>query len=426
MKLSQKQLIIIGAGVFFIIIAIVLIFSNLRSSERAQEVSLVFWGTEDDLVFKAITDGYKVLRPNVEVSYVQISENGYSRAILDALAERRGPDIFYIGNRDLPKEINKLSPAPTAQLGLANLRNLFPTVVEQDFVSDGSVYALPLYIDTLAMLYNKDLFDRAAIAEIPAIWSDFLKVIPALRKINSAGQVEVAAAAIGGSEKTVDAGADLLNLLMIQNGTPMMSGKTQASFFGAGVPAPGLNAFNFYLQFANAASTYFTWSDSEVYSLDSFAGGKTAVIFNYQSSVAEVKNKSPFIRVGVAPVPQTGPEANVSYAKYKGLAVSRQSRSSGWAWDFIIYMATREPVAGLYDSAFSRPPALRSLIAKKLSDPDFGVFAKQALAARSWYQADSAGVNSAFNRAIQSVLSGQANSERALRQAESEVGALMR
>ena len=74
-----------------------------------------------------------------------------------------------------------LAPLPEAyssQFGTLQIQNDFPSVVQSDFTiaptaTTTGIYALPLSIDTLAMIYNKDMFDSAGIATPPATWDDF-------------------------------------------------------------------------------------------------------------------------------------------------------------------------------------------------------------------------------------------------------------
>jgi hypothetical protein len=61
-----------------------------------------------------------------------------------------------------------------------------------------------------------------------------------------------------------------------------------------------------------------------------------------------------------------------------------------------------------------------------LSNPDYGVFSKQALIARTWHEADSVQIGKIFDTMIQDVLSGRFDSSRALRTAAEKVGSLMR
>ena len=427
MQFSKKQILILGGGGALALILIIFIFSNLRPSPTSQEVTLTAWGFEDRNVFEPILQGYKTLRPNVTISYEKIEEVSYEDTLLNALAAGQGPDVFMIRNRALPREKNKLTPVLPQTFTLLNLQEQFPQAVEQDFVSEGEVYALPLFLDSLALIYNKSMFDQAGIVAPPKTWDEFQKIIPSLRVLSPTGQVLKAGAAFGGSEKTVKNGVDIVNLLMLQNGVQMTDeGLTTAQFDSPEGRGAGVSAFNFYLQFANAGSAYYTWNESQPNSLESFASGKTAMILGYQKNLREMRDKNPFLKAGVATVPQPpGSETAVSYADYIGLAVSKQSRASSWGWDFIIYATTNIDIQRVYLQTTGHPPALRSLITEALSKPEFGVFAKQALTARSWYQADDQKIKEIWNGAITSVLTGQAASDKALRQAEEQVSQLM-
>lgn len=425
---TPRQIVMIGVGVFVAIGLIFLIAINVRKpGQGSEKVNLTVWGTDSKEIFTKIIEAYKQFRPNVTVNYAELDEASYGEKLLQALAAGQGPDIFYIRNRELPAAKVRITPAGPERFNLASLRGLFPTVVEQDFVAEGQVYALPLYLDTLALIYSRDLFDQGGVASPPKTWEEFLEIVPRLRSISESGQVLRVAAAVG-SSLNVDAGVDFLHLLMLQNGVKMVDDTRSAASFAEGSAGRGgFGAFNFYLQFANAASPYYTWNENQPASLDAFAQGKAAAIFNYKSAINKIKAKAPFLEVRAAPMPQpAGAEIDINYPLYQGLAVSRQSRAPWWAWDLAIFATTKPEVADLYLTAGGRPPALRTLIAARANDPDFGVFAKQALTARSWYEADEKAIKNIFERAVKAVLSGQADSARALVQAQSEVSLLMK
>ncbi len=428
-KFSQKQIIIVIGAVVTLGVLYFVITSNLRRDSAPPEVKLTVWGfSNGERALEDIAGSYRNFRPNAQVSYKNIDVSNYRETILNALASGDGPDVFLVGNHSLPGEIGTLASVPEGQFGLAKLKELFPAVVEQDFVRDGKTYALPLYLDTLALIYNTSAFDQAAIAVPPRTWDEFRQVIPYLRVLNTNGQIVKAAAAIGGTEKTMKNAADLLSIIMMQNGAPMTDPAGSKASFTGGAKSAGLTAFNFYLQFANAASGAYTWNENQPYSMDAAGSGRTAMIFGYAADLAALKKKNPLVSLMATSLPQIklntpeAPEATaVNYASYEGLAVSKQSKAAGWAWDFVIYAATTPTVAKTYLDATHRPPALRSLITQTVNDPDLGVFARQALTARSWSQPDEAKVREAMSNAIGAVLSGQLDSTRGLRQAEEQV-----
>lgn len=423
MKFTQKQIVILaGAGLLIVVFGIVIIL-NTRHTSTTQQTKLSVWGTEDIATFNNLVGKYG------EVSYTQVDPGNYQSRLLSAFAAGSGPDVFEIGNRELPKWKSALAPMPatlTASYGPVYVQNAFPDVVSQDFVSGGAVYALPLSVDTLAIYYNRDLFNSAGIAFPPKTWSEFQDDIAKLRNINTQGQLIQAAAAIGGSGASIANAADLLSLLMLQNGTKMMSDDFSSAVFatsGSGDITPGLAAFNFYLQFANPASPYYTWNNSLGDALQSFIQGKTAILFDYASALKVIKQKAPFLNLGIAPMPQpANATIAINYPSYHGFAAARAGQVSA-AWNFILYLTTTQAVEKMYVTQTGEPPAQRTEIQADLADPNLSIFAAQALTAKSWHEIDDQKISSIFNAAIQSVLIGSLDSGRALTQAQGQVNA---
>jgi multiple sugar transport system substrate-binding protein len=431
-KFTQKQIIIIAVGAVLVFVIISLFSLGSGSKKQTQQpIVLTVWGTDTQSVFGDLISSYDRYRTTAKVTYTQVDPAGYESKVLAALAAGDGPDVFEISNRDLPKWQSALASMPSstfaAQFDLAKLRSYFPSVVESDFVSNGQVYALPLSIDTLAMIYNRDFFDSAGIATPPATWNDFETDVKKLRILNAEGQIVRAAAAIGGSEASIADAPDILALLMLQNGTVMTNADfSSAEFANEGmIGNPGLDAFNFYLQFANATSPYYTWNDGVGNALQSFIQGKTAIIFDYQSALADIKAKAPFLNIGVASIPQPADATvAVNYPNYKGLAVSKQADVLS-AWDFVLFLTTYTEGENLYLKDTGFPPAQRIAVTAAESNPDLAAFAAQALSARSWHEADSVRIDGILNSAIQSALSGSVSPAQALGVAQSAVSSLM-
>lgn len=422
MHFSKKQIAILVLGVVFVVTLVVLFMFNKRETPVGGGVTVTVWGTESRVAMGALINAYIAGQPSAAVSYREFDEATYEEKLVDALAAGEGPDVFQIANTALPKHKGKLVPIAPESLNIITMRELYPTVVEQDFVDGGRIYALPLYIDTLALLYNKNLFDQAGIVAPPKTWTDFQNYVPRLRLLGSENQIVRAGAAIGGSSKSIHSAVDLLSLLMLQNGTPIVEPGTRHPAFGR----EGQSAFDFYLQFADPRSPNYTWNDSRENALDNFAAGKTAMMFGYKKDIPTIKSKGPFVNVGVAPTPQLlGGEAVVSYPRYNGLAVSKQSKSIALAWDFVFRATTDFTMEKAFLDASGEPPALRALVGVAVGDPELSVFARQALTARSWYQPDDKRAQAILSEAIASVLKGVSSAPEALSAAEFQIGSLI-
>ncbi|MEK7195082.1 MAG: hypothetical protein AAB655_00090, partial [Patescibacteria group bacterium] len=131
MKLSRNQIVIISVAVFFVIGFIFLVAMNRREQVGSVEQGkLAVWGPESRQVFETLSQGYRALHPETIIEYTYIPPDEYGSRFLEAIASGYGPDVFYIGNSDLPKEKYKLTAANPQQLGLVKFRELFPGVAE--------------------------------------------------------------------------------------------------------------------------------------------------------------------------------------------------------------------------------------------------------------------------------------------------------
>lgn len=421
-------------SVLFVVFLLVGIFTGILPGTRGKieelpSLTLKVWGIENRPAMQDIISGYENLRKNVRVEYEEINPATYEQDVINALATGSGPDIVMFHNSWLPKHYNKIVPLKEEQMNMVTLQETFPTVIEQDFTGNGKIFALPLYIDTLALFYNQDTYDKNGVALAPKDWLELQNLVPKLRQKNASGKITKPAVGLGGSEASVNNAADLLSLLMLQAGAKMTDEAFTQATFSTNVEGslPGLDALNFYSKFTDPEEIYYTWTDDNEYSLDSFAKGDTAMIFAYGAQKDSIKSKNPFINFKVAPMPQpTGGEKAVNYADYWGLAVTSNSKNPDWAWDAVLYLTANQEPAEKYLIATKHPPAMRTLIQKYVNDPELGVFAKQALSARSWPQIDKQATRNIFSQMISATINNELTAQDAITQAEREVTELMK
>lgn len=437
MNLNNKgQIIIIGAGLLIIAIFVLGFMGVIPGFKKSTgndpnyptgKIDLTVWGVGDPInaysnIFKTYQDAHK----NVRLSYVNfVSLDEYERELVNAFAEGRGPDIFMIDNTWLPEHVGKMSPAPITWLTPQMMAQLYPAVVTSDFVYQGSVYALPLNMDTLELFYNKDIFNAKGVIYPPTTWDDVLTVVPQTRTIGSDKKIQTAAIALGGA-RNVEYLSDILSALMLQGGSSINTPD------GAGVrfDAAAQQALVFYLQFSNPINPSYTWNESFENSRQAFASGKAAMILDYREAEQDISQKNPFLNFDVAALPQLSPDKpalQTTFAHYSGLAVSRQASAADAyvAWDFLRWMNTTPGVVSLYLDQTKKFPALRSMIKEKLGTDD-DVFARGALIAKTWKEANSNEISTIFKNMVSDIISGRVDVQRALRAAEEEITALYR
>jgi ABC-type glycerol-3-phosphate transport system substrate-binding protein len=428
MSLPRNQIIVLSvAGGVILILALVFLgilpgLQNKAQNPQNIKATLNFWGVDDpSSAYGAAIKSFNATYKNVTVNYRSFPDpQTYGAAVLNALASGQGPDIFMVPNTNLQAEIAKITPVSQTQFSVLNLQQLFPPVVAQDFVSGGQIYGLPLSIDTLALIYNRSLFDAAGVP-LPASWQswdDFVANVPKLIQKDAGGNIIQAAAAIGGTNDNIDHASDLLALIFLQNGVALDS---RAGSFSLNSQA-AQNALAFYAQFATPGSTAYTWNASLPNSLAAFAQGRVAMVFGYESAIPQIKSQNQFLKLETAMVPQPkGIQNPVAYPSYWAYVVSKQSANAALAWNFILNMTTNQTNAAAYVTATGKPPALNAVIYNEESDPILSPFARQALIAKSWYEADPASEAQIFSQMVQSVISGSSTIPAALSNAQNQI-----
>lgn len=412
-----------------ILVFLVLVFANLRSDDPLnQKATVKVWGFDDPKNLVGVFSSYKKIRPNVTIEYTRVGEVDYEKKLLEAFSLQKGPDVFVVDNNSLLRWKEHAVPVADSKLfNLGKIKNLFPQVVEQDFVSGGRIYALPYSIDTLVLVYNRDFFDEAGIIDPPKTWESFQVYSQALRRLNNFGAIVRAGGALGGTDESISQAADILNWLLMQNGGITYERESLGVNFDFKARGKAQKALAFYLQFSDPKSPYYSWTGNQGTSIKSFADRGTAMIFAYKKDLEAIKKMNAFLDFGVALGPQIqGDEGAISYANYTGFAVSRQSKVQNWAWDFIVNTATDEIAQDGYMRATKNPPALRALIGKLVNDSEMGIFTRQALIARSWPQVDGGKVREILNKSIKDAKYGSISYDKVLKEAYDEIVKLLK
>lgn len=432
MNTNKIYYILVGSIAVAVFVTVILILRGVGGG-TLQTATLEFWGVFDDRnSFDKVISDFQAQNPGIKVLYRQFSYEEYEKSLIDSLAAGTGPDIVMIHNTWLPKHGDKLKSLPEKIPGqklplmtIQDYRTNYVDVAFNDFVFNNQIYGLPLYVDTLALFYNKDILNSAGISRPPQNWEELNADVETITRLDGSGQITQSAAAIG-TARNINRSTDLLSALMIQTGVMMTDADNRtASFAGRvnNIPA-GESALRYYTDFANPSVRTYTWNDAQHYSVDAFIEGKTAMMFNYAHEVGVLKNKSPRLNFGVVPMPQVSSTDARNYANYWGVGVPVNSKFPNESWKFIAYLTSKEG-AQSYLSASLRPSARRDLIDLQRSDLDLGVFAVQALSARSWYQIDNSAIETIFADMIDDVNFGRSSVKDSLSNAESRVNVLM-
>lgn len=299
-----------------------------------EPITLEYWRLWDDEdVLDDFIDEYEDSHKNVNIEVKKYALSAgktvydYQSEIIKLIADGKGPDIFMIHNTWLPYQINQISPMPESLMSTEEYRDIYPKVVENDFIDNNKIYAVPYYIDNLMLIYNSSFFNRKITP--PRTLDELRTTAQQLTKIEN-GQIIVSGLVMGGTQDGMTRGPDILAALMMQYGADMtladkttpafnlQSPNTDPPFYGAE------QALAYYTQFADPTSPYYSFTDetdidgTRLFPNDvqAFHEGKAAMMIGYSYHVNNIRQFNPDIRIGTAPLPQNRIQEPVTVATH--------------------------------------------------------------------------------------------------------------
>lgn len=428
--------------------------------------SIEVWGVFDDSdAYNKAMSAYKEANPLVKnITYRKLPVDTYKEDLVNALAAGKGPDIFMIRNSWRAAFEDKTAPAPEALLPERTYRDALVDVAASDFIgTDGKIYGVPLSVDSLALYYNKDIFNAAGISRPPETWDEVVEDARILNTIDQFGSITRSGIALG-TGTNINRSSDILTVLMMQLGSKIVDRKPDSAVSFA--DDKSRQAFDFYTQFSRVGSDVYSWNARQDYSIDAFYKGNLAMMVNYSWQYEAIKQKNAKLNIGMAPLPQFNKESPVNIANYWGFVVAKdkpaaQSKTSAAAptdpvkqnflrtfesWQFLKFLAlagkekkitlvnglsgtTKEVLLASdptkeYLDKTHKPAARRDLIAEQKDDVTLSPFAYGNLIAKNWYQGDSESVDGILMDAIDSVVRGERTVQNALETAGGRVNLL--
>ncbi len=439
--------------------------TSKETQEASRRLELNVWSVVDDLsVYETVLASYRQSHPNVLINYRRLRLEEYESELINALAEDRGPDVFLIHHNAVGKYLSKIVPMPAGTkmafsvvtgtikkqqtwelrseptITLKAFKEQFADAAVKDTIRRINVsknpdvvdfqerlMAMPVSIDTMALYYNKDLLNAAGIPTPPVSWTEFQEQVKKLVKLDAKGDLIQSAGGIG-TARTVERSTDLITALMVQNGTHMYEPSVGVTFVllppeleGKRDTPPSQQALEFYTDFANPAKETYTWNDKQGNSMDAFIEGRSAFFFGYAYQHDLIRARAPRMNLGLSALPQIEGNPIKNIANYWVWAVSKKSKNTDAAWNFLNFIAKPEESKKILDIV-KRPSARKSMLVDQLNDERVGVFASQVLTAVSWYPGNNVDVmEEALKQMIDDVVTGELPVSTALRNAADKI-----
>jgi len=398
----------------------------------APPVTLTFYGLFDNEdIYKPMIQAYESQHSNVTIVYKKFTDPAaYLDLIVNELAEGEGPDIFMMHNTWFPKNYKKLTPAPAGVITPEIFRSSFVEVAGTDLIIPDAtgaeqVWGLPLYIDSLALYYNKDHIEEALPSQghPSTTWGGIKNdVVQLNRQDQSFERFERTGIALGRSDNILRA-FDTLMMMMLQYKVPFYTNDLKKVTLTSDPNA--LSALELFTSFALPSQRNYSWNkyladpDSGEKELATFAKGKLSMLLGYSYTYEDIINEINSlasegektidinsIKIQEAPQvydPETSAETREAYASYFVPVVSRTSQNPNTSWDFLAELSSENNL-NYYNEQTHRPSALRSLIDDQMADPIYGVFAAQVGYASTYPMADADAYKEIFLDGVDQIL----------------------
>lgn len=364
-----KSYIFLGVGIMVVLLVFFIILSfflsrNKKAAITNEKIVINYWGLwEKESVYGEIFRDYEKANPNVKINYIdtniiktpQNETTNYLQKIISRIGDGSGPDIFRFHNTWLPilSQAKVAAPLPKAIMKNETFESLYYDVHKKDLKIGDSYYGLPLMIDGLVLVYNKELLSNVGI-NVPQTWEEVQKASAALTVVGPGGNITTSGFSIGATN--VEHFSDIFGFMLLQNGGNLSTLANEE----------GVQTLKAFRQMAMGKDA--VWSENLTDNIGLFIEGKVAMIMVPSWQIASIKQANPNLAIGTSTLPRLPGGDPLSISNYWVEGVSSKAKSSvaNESWKLLKFMSLEENLKKIYSNqmkvrAVGSPYPLKSM-----------------------------------------------------------------
>lgn len=289
---------------------------------------------QETKLLKKLLESFESKYPDINVKYEPISGN-YMQKIQTMLAAGNAPDVFYLDSSEAPTLMSTGALQPIDQYieeSDFNLDDFFDSLLN-GFTWEGNVYGLPKDVSTLALFYNKELFDEAGV-EYPDqswTWQDYISAGEKITKDTD------------GDGKIDQWGMVLTSSLsrflpfVYQNEGKFIDVEERKMVAGENT----LEALEFYSDLKNEHEIATTPSGVGAQWLgDALAKGNVGMVLTGNWTIPYMENNAPKVEYGTAVLPKKEQRATLAFTV--AYVIPKQSDKKEAAWKLLSYLTGKK------------------------------------------------------------------------------------
>ena len=156
-------------AVILVLILLLSLIGCSSSADKKTHLTFQIWDVYQRPGMQAMCDAYTAKHPDVVIDVQATSWSEYWTKLEGSATSNTMPDIFWMHSNQMFKYADNgyladcseiIEEADYSEIAVANAKG-----------SDGRVYGVPKDKDTIALLYNKELFDAAGVAYPTVDWT---------------------------------------------------------------------------------------------------------------------------------------------------------------------------------------------------------------------------------------------------------------
>ncbi len=435
MKTSIFQIVLLAVfGAFAVAGVLVFALAVGTQEEEATIGRVVIWGTLDKTTFDIALDRISQAdRSLSDVSYEQKEASTFDQELANAIAEKRGPDLYIISTDQALYNQQKIAITPYKNFSREDFEMAFVDAANP-FLGEMGVIAIPFITDPLVLYSNRDLLVTGGYANPPKYWDEVSEMAQKLTVRDTSGSIRIATVALG-TYRNIENAKDILSALISQasNRTAIVQdtivgfsadGRLRsilAQTFGQGQP-PALEAIRLYTEFADPARAGYTWNGSFGSARQAFAQGQLAMYVGFASEEPLIRRMNPNLNYAVTALPQFRDSVrSITFGRTYGFAIpltSTNTLGAGMAAELLASATSSTAIARQFAVASS----LRDVVDNSPSTASADAFVnREALSSTNWIDPNPIETDAIFRDMIESAVSGAATLSDALSRADQKL-----
>jgi multiple sugar transport system substrate-binding protein len=395
-----------------------------QSLAQAAEVNMWVYdelaSSEEKALVQAARE-FEAQNPDITIVFQNVPHRGLMDKFIAASVTGKVPDVVHVALA-WSIELGAMGHAEALDEYIGAKRDEIPQGALESSTYRGALYGLPWYVDATALFYNKDMFHEAGLplpGEEPMSWDQLRDVAQKLtRDVDGDGTIDQYGF---GMRKGRGASICWFPFLFANEGKLYSEDGLNPAFNSP----EGLESFKFLTDlYADelmppGAIAYDTWDDAR----NAFVSGKMAMYIAGNWEIGPMTDAAKF-DWGVAPHPKQ--KVRSSFLGGSSFIIPSKSQNKNEAWLWLDFLTDAGSMKYMADD--SRIPArVDATEAEHIkANPLFGVFAAQAVYAKSHASIYAGVIRTEVGVAFDEVMLGQKDAETALNDAAQRVQEKMR